>query len=193
MRKLFLVFLSKPKSQTQSNFSFKSKTPLGKGLIKKAFFKGLQKKQHEKKGEKKEFNYRKVLLFITTLLLEPDTPLTACGHPGLQGLMPVRAVLSQSKALVGSNLPMERAMVAPAAVWQALPQVEMPMNHLKMHSCQRSPGPVLTSCSRPSGPWKSFGLPHLFLFSPPKQSGTVIALDSKPKCPSQHNHQEDDT
>lgn len=95
--------------------------------------------------------------------------------------MPVGAVLSQSDALVGSNLPMERATVAPAAVWQALPQVEMLLNHLKMHSCQRSPGPALTSCGRPSGPRKSFGLSHLFLFSPPKQSGTVIALDSKPK------------
>ena len=52
-------------------FSFKSKTPSGKGFIKKAFFKGLWKRQHEKKGEKKEFKLQE------GIVLHCDTPLGA--------------------------------------------------------------------------------------------------------------------
>lgn len=59
MGKLFLIFLSNSNPQMQSDFSFKSKTPFGKSLIMKAFFKGLWQRTHEKMGEKKEFELQK--------------------------------------------------------------------------------------------------------------------------------------
>lgn len=59
MGKLFLIFFflnSDP--QMQSGFCFKSKTPVGKNLIMKAFFKGLWQRTHEKTG-KREFELQK--------------------------------------------------------------------------------------------------------------------------------------
>lgn len=79
MGKLFLIFLSNSNPQMQSDFSFKSKTPFGKSLIMKAFFKGLWQRAHEKMGEKKEFELQK------DIALHRDNSLAACAHPGLHG------------------------------------------------------------------------------------------------------------
>lgn len=58
----------------------------------------------KRRGKRKGLSYRKVLPFITTLLLEPpDAPLAACGHPGLQGPRGVGAVPGPPDTPVGSN------------------------------------------------------------------------------------------
>lgn len=77
MGKLFLIFLSNSNPQMQSDFSFKSKTPFGKSLIMKAFFKGLWQRTHEKMGEKS--------LSCRRIALHHNNPLAACAHPGLWG------------------------------------------------------------------------------------------------------------
>lgn len=79
MGKLLLIFLLNSKPQMQSDFSFKSKTPFGKNLIMKAFFKGLLQRIHEKMGRKKEFELQK------DIALHCHNPLAACAHTGLWG------------------------------------------------------------------------------------------------------------
>lgn len=70
----------------------------------------------KRRRKRKSLSYRKVLLFTTTLLLEPpNAPLAACGHPGLQGLRPV-TVLSLPDVPAGSDPLRECAAAAPAAV-----------------------------------------------------------------------------
>lgn len=59
----------------QSGFCFKSKTPVGKNLIMKAFFKGLWQRTHEKTG-KREFELQK------DTALRGDSPRAACAHAG---------------------------------------------------------------------------------------------------------------